>query len=459
MPAAPARSDTSTDALDLGPAIDEGSQTLIFPSREMGTMYSANPDTINTPLKFGPAQGRVVGPPGRTLLYKPSDAVIADPTLLKQLPANIHGIDLYNANVSDEFIRKLTIFKDLRYLRLSEVEVTEGDLDSITQFPKLNTLILNHCDLKAVGLNKLGRLHDLQALVLQSTACTGATIAKVSDIKSLRRLNVSKTRADDQSLKAIGTLVNLTHLDISKARITDKGLSALPGLKRLRRLAVSNNDIGDPGVKYIAMLPDLRQLDCYNDHMSVSSSAVAALRACHALRVLDFSRVSLKDDAVAALVTACPKLTNLILSDVKTLSDKGFQNLGRLTAVQYLVVSNTHAGDGTAQALSKSRTLTSLDMQHTDLTDKGVGYLATLPHLSALVISDNQKLTDESAKALSKGTPVRSLSFDSTPITDASVPFLSKIKTLTGLVVLETKISPKGFADLKKALPGCAIAF
>ena len=433
-------------------------QTLNFPNRPIGSLFTANAETVESPLQFGPAQGKVIGPKDRLLLYKPSDAVIADPTLLKQVPPNIVGLDLYNLNVSDEFVRKLLMFHDLRYLRLSETEISDGVISNISQFPKLNTLLLNHCDIKGNDLDKLARSHELVSLVLVSTACSPETLAKLKAIQSLKRLNLSRTRMNDDCMKSLGKLVNLTHLNISKTRLSDSGMSYVQGLKGLRQLAISGNGITDAGLKNVGALPNLEQLECLGNG-PYTKVGITALKSCTALRVLDISRNELNDDALKALVAACPRLTNLILSETKTATDKGFENLGRLSAIKYLVLSNTSAGDGTARALAKARTLTSLDLQHTAVTNKGVALLASLPQLSAVVFSDNPKITDEAAKAISASSSVRSLSFDSTGITDASLPMLMKMHNLTGLVVLETKISTKGFAELKRALPGCAIAY
>ncbi len=105
-------------------------------------------------------------------------------------------------------------------------------------------------------------------------------------------------------------------------------------------------------------------------------------------------------------------------------------------------------GDATVEKLVKIKTLKSIWLGSTMITDRSLELLATRPDLR-LTGFDGTKITDAGVAHLARMTELESLGFYNTPLTDEGLKHLAGLKKLRILGLGVTKITPQGLRFLK----------
>lgn len=105
-------------------------------------------------------------------------------------------------------------------------------------------------------------------------------------------------------------------------------------------------------------------------------------------------------------------------------------------------------GDVTVGKLVQIRTLKSIWLGGTTITDRSLELLATRPDLRSTGF-DGTNITDAGVAHLARMTALESLSFYNTPLTDEALKHLTALKTLRTLVLGVTAITPQGLRQLK----------
>ncbi|MDW7995999.1 MAG: leucine-rich repeat domain-containing protein [Gemmatales bacterium] len=125
--------------------------------------------------------------------------------------------------------------------------------------------------------------------------------------------------------------------------------------------------------------------------------------------------------------------------------------------VTELWLSDTRITDAGLKELATLKKLKTLHLCGTGLTDVGLKELAALQNLTTLDLSDTP-ITDAGLKELAALKNLTTLDLENTRITDAGLKELARLKSLAVLYVDGgTKVTQRGIAELRKALPRCAI--
>ena len=127
---------------------------------------------------------------------------------------NIVGVDLLGCDATDDDVKLLTCFADLRSLAVSGDEITDAGVKQLAALPRLTELALESTEVSDAGLAVLKRLGQLKSLTLRRS--THVTDAGLANLKEL------------QDLESLSLLFN--------NGITDAGLAELKGLRRLKLL-------------------------------------------------------------------------------------------------------------------------------------------------------------------------------------------------------------------------------
>lgn len=124
--------------------------------------------------------------------------------------------------------------------------------------------------------------------------------------------------------------------------------------------------------------------------------------------------------------------------------------------LQYLTLArNSQLTDETLLHLSSHyQTLFGLWAPQTNFTDRGLVHLSKSKSLNLLVIN-NAPITK--LDPLLELPSLQTLHVQGCPIGDEAVPILCKLTKLQELRIADTKITPAGVAELRKALPNCRI--
>ena len=172
-------------------------------------------------------------------------------------------------------------------------------------------------------------------------------------------------------------------------------------------------------------------------HVELPAEEYRHLVVLAGLEKLGFMENGLGDSALVH-VGKLENLTHLTFGD-HAITDAGLNHLASLKKLTYLNLcfpDKKHGGiisDKGMDAIAKLTSLETLDLRATQITDAGLAKVKTLPKLKELLLNN-------------------------TAITDAGLVNLESAKTLRVVNVFNCKsVTPKGIAQLRKALPECEV--
>jgi hypothetical protein len=155
--------------------------------------------------------------------------------------------------------------------------VTDDDLKLLAQFPELRFLHISGSQVKGPGLKQLAGLKHLSRLNLGFSDITDAGVKELAALPALRELDLMNTNLTDDGVKALLALTELESLYLGQNfEVTDGAYKTLAGLKKLRRLQLSNSRAGDETMKAFADHPELRMLTIKGTDVTDAGHAAAA---------------------------------------------------------------------------------------------------------------------------------------------------------------------------------------
>ncbi len=289
----------------------------------------------------------------------------------------------------------------------------------------LSGLAFDRAHLSDVGLAQISRLTALKTLTLKNTGVTDAGLKHLEGLTRLKSLALEGTRVSDAGLSHLQRLTALTTLDLTNTLVTDAGLKHLQGLTQLESLRLNGTQVTDAGLK---LLPVLKKL--------------------HVL-MLEWTRVT---DAGLKQLQGLPQLDRLWLRGTRV-TDAGMVHLSGLTKLGILDLTSLPVTDAGLAHLKDLAQLESLDLGATRVTNAGLAHLKGLTRLGRLYLGET-RVTEAGLVELQglKNLHVLSLK-GATQIDDAIVPRILNLGNLAELDLTDSRVSTKGFAALKAALP------
>lgn len=112
--------------------------------------------------------------------------------------------------------------------------------------------------------------------------------------------------------------------------------------------------------------------------------------------------------------------------------------------------------DGELAVLAGLKSLVSIHLGGTDISDAGLSHLAGLASLKRLHL-ERTRVTDTGLAHLAKLENLAYLNLYETGVTDAGLRHLRGLKSLKNLYLWHTKVTPDGVEQLQEALPECRI--
>jgi Leucine-rich repeat (LRR) protein len=178
------------------------------------------------------------------------DSQVTDEGLkeLKDFP-NLKMLGLNKTKVTDEGLKELKDLKNLKVLYLEGTAVTDAGLKELKDFPNLKRLGLNKTKVTDLGLKELKELKNLEELNLGDTAVTDAGLKELKNFPNLKALWLPNTKVTDAGLKELKELKNLEELNLGDTAVTDLGLKELKELQNLKRLLLYKTKVTDAGLK------------------------------------------------------------------------------------------------------------------------------------------------------------------------------------------------------------------
>jgi|GEM_PF-762545 len=251
--------------------------------------------------------------------------------------AQLRGLrDLYcpGTAVTGRGLRHLKGRAALIQLDVSELELTDDDLETLASLPSLQMLRFSVFPGKGKisdgGLRALGGMQNLSSLVLAGHDIGDEGLAHLAELTQLQSLQIGSRR---QRLE----------------RLTNDGLKHLSGMTRLRMLHLDGTAINDDGLKYLAELPQLSMVSLASTQ--VSGTGAAPLAKLPNLSMLILAECPV-DDAGVAVLSRLPKLGTLSLHKAK-ISDAAIDSLSKVPSLRFLDLNDTTVSP---EALERLRT-------------------------------------------------------------------------------------------------------
>ncbi len=257
-------------------------------------------------------------------------------------------------------------------------------------------------------------------------------------------------------------LPNIASLEIESSEVTDAGLRKLRRIRSLTACRLRCVQVTDKGIANLAALPALSEVHLY-DCFGITDHGLLELKRVQRL-VLFGSHIT---DQTLAVLKGFPNLQQLGLRS-DSLTDDGFGAIASLPHLTSLVLSHCHnLTDAALSEIAAIQNLETLGILGADITDAGLESLGKLPRLRELVIlpcetrmPEGLKITDAGLTGMKNLRDLHTISIQACPaITDASIKLLQTLGSLKSLKLNETGMTEEGHQQLVASLPNTQIDF
>ncbi|XP_049341397.1 uncharacterized protein si:ch73-173p19.1 [Astyanax mexicanus] len=356
---------------------------------------------------------------------------------------------------TNELLRQLRAFTALKHLSLvNSPLITDSGLSVLSSLLKLQHLNLSSCSkLTDSCLKPITKLQCLSFLALNKT--------KVSDAGMLMYLKSAPS--------------TLTQLCLNETAITEATLSELPKcVPQLRLLSIARTQVND--VSALAELHCLQTL--HLDSTGVKEDSLQALKAHPSLSALSLSGIPVTNGNHMLEIISGLRLTQLTLpgrhsltdagllylsrqillsevdlTDYTQITDQGITQLGSMTRLKKLSLSNTQLSDAGLIALVTLKELVELCLDRTAVSSRSVAALITqLPYLQVIGLACTRVGDTVVRYGLSQCPQLLKLNLSRTRITDRGLRFLYRMR-LNQVNLDGTGVTLEGVANLISACP------
>ncbi|MEL6373871.1 MAG: hypothetical protein AAFR04_07865 [Pseudomonadota bacterium] len=333
---------------------------------------------------------------------------------------------------------------NLKFISLGRLSLSAACARALARAPRLERLSFSGTTLEAGALRAISKLPGLTTLVMYYV--TGLRVEEASDLRNargLRSLSITQgdgvtggTRIDDTLFRVFAGLP-ISELYLRGVDLTDASASVIAGLK-LNNLRLVDTQFTTQGLQTILEgSPQLRTLQLRNNRRLTSAlgptiagltqlqnldltsmrvgGELGGLGTLARLRSLKLSNIGVTNDDLTG-IAASPSLTSLQLSSNPTITDKGYENLAKLTALRTINLSGSRPTIRGVRALSTLPELTTLDLSEAQLRGDLSAILARFPKLTSLALSGNAFDRADITRLL-KRTRLRRLSIYRTRVT------------------------------------------
>jgi len=282
-------------------------------------------------------------------------------------------------------------------------------------------------------------------LSFQGTKITDADLKELAGMKRLQVLNLSDSKITDAGLKELAGMKHLEALNLLYTKVTDAGLEELAGLK-LKTLWIPFACQTDLGLQHYLAAVDPRSLNL-NGWRKITDAGFKELGRLSQVRALYLSDTKITDAGLKTL-TAMKKLRTLDLSDT-ALTDAGMKEVAGLEQLQALSIQYTKTTDAGIKELAGLKQLQALNLQHTKTTDDGLKELVGLAHLRSLNLRYTM-VTDVGLKELGKVAQLQALNLYDTKVSDAGLKELTGLTHLQSLNLNHCQITDAGMKEFAR---------
>ncbi|MDR2643979.1 MAG: hypothetical protein LBC74_14460 [Planctomycetaceae bacterium] len=303
---------------------------------------------------------------------------------------------------NDDILRKLTGLKKVVNLALTNSSITDTSVTAIVNsFPLLRVLDLSRNTLLTdEAIIEISKLRELEVLVVVYCSISELSLPELMNLPKLRALDIrGNLSIGNQGLEILAEIPTLRSLKHYSPTVDDVGIKALSAAKNLDTLDIQDFSISDASGEEFKRFPKLSNLIIYRC-TNFGSYGFQALQGTP-LKRLTLRDLPGIDDASFDALRELSTLNRLYLQELGSLSDEGMRNLIYLKELETLEIKNMPIiSDKTIESIARLTNLKSLSIIGTQITDKSIDLLLSLPKLSELTLKENSSITDKAKKRL-----------------------------------------------------------
>lgn len=162
------------------------------------------------------------------------------------------AINLNACDITDEDLKVLIPFKNLRRLSLSHNPISDNGFDRCTQFGLLTHLDLNSTKITNISAPKIAKLRTLESLYLHSVAIDDTGISHLATLQ-LKHLVISNSKITNDGLRAISKMSSLRTLGIDSTRVSDEGVKHLHRMRELQWISIANTQVSAAALRQLKL--------------------------------------------------------------------------------------------------------------------------------------------------------------------------------------------------------------
>lgn len=272
-------------------------------------------------------------------------------------------------------------------------------------------------------------------------------------------------------------------IDLSKGALQNEELALLAKAETLQSLSLADTKVDDEGVKQLAELKGLVRLDLRST--PITEKALSRLKTLDQLRELDLRGTKVNDVGMESLVGL--PLETLRLSGT-TIGDAGVQKLAEIKTLKSLAVDGTRVTEDGYNALGKAFAKNPIDKNDLDPelslarrllrggsiiqivpevssaeAPKEIADVQDLPserfHIAGVVANGSRQVDDTLLREFKGLTQLSTVNLDGSAVTEDGLAQLRQVTTLRTVELGYLRVAKASVDSLRQALPDAEVSW
>jgi Leucine-rich repeat (LRR) protein len=234
---------------------------------------------------------------------------------------------------------------------------------------------------------------------------TDDTLQDLASLKKARKIKLTQTKITAAGLRHLAGLKDLTELSLSGSGVDDAGLKEIAALTGLKSLNIQGAKISDAALRSLAPLTQLEELSVEGTLSGIGDSAGLTIAdSLKQLKTLNIGNNPIGDIGFTEIASKLGNLRSLTLWGTR-ITHKGHAALPKLTQLEEIRLNHPDVTDQTMKYLAQCKNLRSVSLSSTAVTDKGLQELGTLPNLRELELGGNGAISSAAVEQFMRAHP------------------------------------------------------